>query len=76
MRQRPGDQPLPVQNNERSIQDRVIDDINRRKEVGIQRYGTVLQPFNGRDALTDAYEEALDLAQYLKQLLVERDADG
>lgn len=44
-----------------------------RKEIGRERYGTVLQPFNGRDALRDAYEEALDLCQYLKQALVERE---
>jgi len=32
-------------------------------------------PFNGRDALKDAYEEALDLAMYLKQAMIERDLD-
>ncbi|MEO6034334.1 MAG: hypothetical protein ABIQ35_03680 [Verrucomicrobiota bacterium] len=32
-----------------------------------------LQPFNGRDALHDAYEEVLDLAQYFRQALYERD---
>ena len=34
---------------------------------------TSLQAFNGRDALRDAYEEALDLCQYLRQALYERD---
>ena len=29
--------------------------------------------FNGRDALLDAYEEAIDLCMYLKQAIVERD---
>lgn len=67
------EQPLPTKNDGPCIQDLVIEDINARKLVGIQRYGTVLQPNNGRDALRDAYEEALDLAQYLKQALVERD---
>jgi hypothetical protein len=33
-----------------------------------------LQAFNGRDALRDAYEEALDLACYLRQAIAERDA--
>jgi len=33
----------------------------------------VLVPHNGRDALRDAYEEALDLCQYLRQALYERD---
>ena len=44
-----------------------------RDRVGRERYGTPLQPHNGRDALQDAYEEALDLAAYLKQAIVERD---
>ena len=71
---REGDsQLMPVINAERDIQSRVIDDINARRELGIRRYGTALQPHNGRDALLDAYEEALDLAMYLKQALVERE---
>jgi hypothetical protein len=52
----------------------VIADIEKRKAVGLERYGTLLQPFNGRDALRDAYEEALDLAQYLRQAIEERDS--
>jgi len=51
----------------------VIDDIRRRRLVGIARYGTALQPHNGRNALQDAYEEALDLACYLKQRLIEEE---
>lgn len=70
---RPGDQALPVINDEPDIQSQVIADIEERRKVGIQRYGTALQPHNGRDALRDAYEEALDLACYLKQAIVERD---
>jgi hypothetical protein len=66
-------QPAPIKNERPCIQDQVIADIEARKQVGYQRYGTLLQPFNGRDALMDAYQEALDLAQYLKQALVERD---
>jgi hypothetical protein len=68
---REGDQPLPVPNDEQDIQSQVIADIVERRQVGIKRYGTALQPHNGRDALRDAYEEALDLAMYLKQLMVE-----
>lgn len=73
MRLREGDQPLPVANDGAIVQDAVCVDIQSRKRVGIQRYGTPLQPHNGRDALRDAYEEALDLACYLKQALLERD---
>ncbi len=55
-----------------SIQALVRADLEKREELGIERYGTSLRPHNGRDALRDAYEEALDLACYLKQCLIER----
>lgn len=73
MRQRPGDQPLPVPNKSLDVQSMVINDVLSRRQVGIERYGTPLQPHNGRDALRDAYEEALDLACYLRQAIAERD---
>ena len=72
-KQRPGDQPLPYRNNNPSIQDLVIEDIENRKHVGLERYGTLLQANNGRNALLDAYEEAIDLCMYLKQALVENE---
>ena len=69
---RPGDsQPMPTVNDHQDIQSAVIADIEARRELGIERYRTALQPFNGRNALLDAYEEVLDLAMYLKQRLVE-----
>jgi hypothetical protein len=74
LRQRDGDQPLPVPNSEPDIQSRVITDIVARRELGISRYGTALQCHNGRDALRDLYEELLDGAMYARQLLAERDA--
>ena len=52
----------------------VIADMEDRRRLGIARYGTPLQPHNGRDALVDAYEEALDLAVYLRQVIEERRA--
>jgi len=74
VRQRPGDQPLPVPNDNPSVQDAVIADMEARKVLGLSRYGTLLQPLNGRDALRDLYEELLDAAMYAKQCLMERDA--
>jgi hypothetical protein len=62
-----------VVNDRPCVQDVVIADIEARKQLGIQRYGTVLQPGNGRDALLDAYQESPDLCCYLKQALMERD---
>ncbi len=51
----------------------VLEDMKLRDQIGRQRYGTPLQPFNGRDALVDAYQEALDLVVYLRQAIWERD---
>ena len=47
---------------------------NNGVELGLERYGTKLQTFNGRDALWDAYQEALDLVMYLRQAIMEREA--
>ena len=73
-KQRPGDQVLPTRNDYPDIQSGVIADLEARREVGIGRYGTALQPFNGRDTLVDAYEEAMDLTVYLKSLVVMKEA--
>jgi len=70
---RDGDQPLPVVNDAPDIQSQVIADIEQRRRVGIARYGTALQPHNGRDSLRDLYEELIDAAMYVKQAMVERD---
>lgn len=67
------EQAMPVPNNSPSVQGMVRADLETREQVGVERYGTALQPHNGRDALRDAYEEALDLACYLRQALAERD---
>lgn len=73
MKLRDGDQALPTINESPFVQDDLIAYIERRKQVGIERYGTALQPHNGRDALRDAFEEAVDLAVYLAQVIIERD---
>ena len=70
-KQRPGDQVLPTVNNLPYIQDMLIERIEERKAIGIERYGTPLQPFNGRDGLQDAFEESLDQTTYLLQVLYE-----
>jgi hypothetical protein len=73
-RQRPGDQPLPLGNDGPVIHRLVQDDLEKRLQVGIERYGQPLQAFNGRDSLQDAYEEVLDLAVYLRQRIEEERA--
>jgi len=51
----------------------VMLDLARRADMGKQKYATMLKTHNGRDALTDAYQEALDLCMYLRQAILERD---
>lgn len=70
---REGDQPLPTPNAMPAIQDLVIQDMNERKQIGIKRYGTPLQPHNGRDMMKDLYEELLDACNYIRGQLYERD---
>lgn len=70
-KQRPGDQPLPVEGRE-CVQDALIAHIEERKRLGIERYGRPLETHNGRDAVQDALEEALDLAVYLMQVRLEQ----
>jgi len=64
-------EPKPKKNKEKCIQDLVIEDMKKRKEIGKKKYGTVLQPFNGRNSLVDAYQEVGDLCVYLRQTIEE-----
>ena len=66
-------EPDPVKNNHPAVWDLVKKDMAERDAIGEQKYGTRLQPHNGRDALVDAYQEVLDLAVYLRQAIYERD---
>lgn len=83
---RPGDQPLPVPSDRPSIHDLVAAELpdygfpqipalqealRLRKDLGLQRYGSLLQAHNGRDALQDLLEELLDAVVYAKQDLEE-----
>lgn len=66
-------QPDPSPNQHPAVWPLVMVDMAGRDKLGRERYGTPLQPHNGRDALRDAYEEALDLAVYLRTAMYERD---
>jgi hypothetical protein len=74
-KQREGDQALPAQNDEVDCQTRLMNRISQevpaRRQVGIERYGTALQPFNGRDSLRDLWEELLDASTYFMQVEAE-----
>jgi len=43
-----------------------------RNALGTEKYGCPLQAHNGRAALVDAYQEALDLCVYLRQAIEEQ----
>lgn len=60
------DLPLP-----KTIGTAVVADMQARDEFGRSKYGTPLQVGNGRDHLADAYQEALDMAVYLKAWTLE-----
>ena len=65
------EQPPPTPNDNQPIWPLVVEDMTARDDLGQRRYGTRLQPFNGRNMLADAYMEALDLVVYLKGRIVE-----
>lgn len=52
-------------------------DLLRRSAVGIAKYGTTLadNPATHRARLQHAYEEALDLANYLKWAIMQLDGE-
>ena len=64
----------PPKRGRQNVADLVLADIQARIEMGYQKYNTKLQTFNGRDALWDAYQEAIDLVMYLRQEIAERAA--
>lgn len=66
-------EPPPKQNDLPAVWDLVRDDIADRDRSGFDKYGTRLQPNNGRNALRDAYQEALDLVVYLRQAIYEQE---
>ena len=66
-------EPMPTVNENPFVWELVMADMRSRDDFGKEKYGTRLQGFNGRDALKDAYQEILDAAVYLRQMLYERD---
>lgn len=65
-------EPMPIQGKV-IVLDLVKKDLEDRAIMGNEKYGTYLMAHNGRNALMDAYQECLDLAMYLRQLLFERE---
>lgn len=65
-------QPVPVSNNNPPVVDLVVEDLQKRKRLGLLRYKKFLQANNGRDTLQDLYEELQDAVIYIKGVLEER----
>jgi hypothetical protein len=86
MNERNQEQPHPVSNGHPACWDLVkhsnyggfylecVADMRDRDQIGFKRYGVRIQPFNGRDQLVDAYQEALDLCVYLRAAVFEMDS--
>ena len=60
------------------IEDSVCADIQTRAEIGHSKYGVTMERTDLTESqwLQHAYEEALDLAVYLKKILMERENAG
>jgi hypothetical protein len=56
------------------LRETILFGLYERAWAGRQKYGTYLETGNGRDALWDAYQEALDLVMYLRQAILERES--
>jgi len=57
------------------IVESVVSDLRNRSEKGFKKYGTTLErkDLTKKEWLQHAYEEALDLANYLKKLIIENE---
>ena len=59
--------PTIFTNENFALPEWLVADMRERNELGSARYGTPLRVWNGRDAVIDAYQEALDLIVYVQQ---------
>lgn len=69
---RPHDQSLPEPNDRPVMHEVLIDLIQKRLAIGVERYGTGLQPMNGRDSFRDLVEELVDATVYTLQIRHEK----
>jgi NTP pyrophosphatase (non-canonical NTP hydrolase) len=75
-------EPAPIPNDRDALWPKLIQELNPppeiademrgRDEFGRKKYGTPLQPFNGRKALTDIRQELYDALVYTQQEIEER----
>lgn len=66
MNEGPGFEPRPKATEFPSAHDLVIQELQARKDFGLEKYNTPLTILNGRRPERDALDEALDLAVYVQ----------
>lgn len=66
-------QPRPTKNEYEAVGLRLIREIKKRMAIGLKKYDTHLQPFNGRNARKDSREEKLDDHMYETQIDMEHE---
>ncbi len=65
-------EPPPTDGEGPPVWELVRAEMLERHEAGVAKYGRPLRAFDGRKSLVDAYQEALDLAVYLRKEIEER----
>lgn len=70
------EQPAPVETARSkpvgpAVEAMFTQSLTHQVKKGLERYGTHLKTHNGRDAAIDAWQELVDLGQYLTQLQME-----
>jgi hypothetical protein len=65
-------EPKPIPNDGSSMHDLVINDLQERKDYGLNKYDSLLQAYNGRNFLQDIYEELQDGIVYMRGALEEQ----
>jgi hypothetical protein len=58
------------------IIDIMVQKLEEREKIGIERYGTSLMTHNGRDSFKDLLDELYDALQYALQNMLERNVNG
>lgn len=66
-------EPPPTPNAHPAVWSLVLKDMIDRDQTGRAKYGTPLQPHNGRRFLVDLYQELLDAAVYVRGRIYEED---
>jgi hypothetical protein len=59
-----------------SVPELVRRDLLHREQEQTKRFGTPVEPYTGAEAILDAYEEAISLTIYLRQLIQEMTTSG